>query len=73
MLFIRNSDKPGFIGRLGTLLGEANVNIATFNLGRERAGGDAICVVAVDEPVPDSVLQTVKALPHVVRVRRLAF
>ena len=73
MLFVRNSDKPGFIGKLGTLLGEANVNIATFNLGRERAGGDAICVVAVDEAVPDHLLAAVKALPHVVRVRRLEF
>ena len=73
MLFIRNTDKPGFIGRLGTLLGDANVNIATFNLGRERPGGDAICVVAVDEPVSDAVLAAVRALPHVVRARRLAF
>ncbi len=56
MLFVRNSDKPGFIGRLGTLLGEAGVNIATFSLGRERPGGDAICLVAVDAPVDDTVL-----------------
>jgi D-3-phosphoglycerate dehydrogenase len=73
MLFVRNTDKPGFIGRLGTLLGDADINIATFNLGRERRGGDAICVVAVDQPVPDEVLTAVKGLPHVVRVRRLAF
>lgn len=73
MLFIRNSDKPGFIGHLGTVLGEADVNIATFNLGREKAGGDAICVVAVDAPVSDTVLKDVQSLPQVVRVRRLAF
>ena len=73
MLFVRNTDKPGFIGRFGSLLGEAGVNIATFNLGREKAGGDAICVVSVDEPVPDKVLAEVAALPHVVRVRRLRF
>jgi len=73
MLFVRNLDKPGFIGRIGTLLGEAGVNIATFNLGRERAGGDAICMVAVDEPVSDLVLAEVRALPHVVRACRLAF
>jgi D-3-phosphoglycerate dehydrogenase len=73
MLFVRNQDKPGFIGRIGTLLGEAGVNIATFNLGREKPGGDAICMVAVDEPVSDEVLAKVEALPHVVRVRRLAF
>jgi D-3-phosphoglycerate dehydrogenase len=73
MLFIRNSDKPGFIGQLGTLLGDAGVNIATFNLGREKPGGDAICVVSVDEPVKFEVLEKVKALKHVVRARRLAF
>ena len=56
MLFVRNTDLPGFIGRLGMLLGEAKVNIATFNLGRETSGGEAICVVAVDEPVADAVL-----------------
>jgi D-3-phosphoglycerate dehydrogenase len=73
MLFVRNSDKPGFIGQLGTLLGAANVNIGTFNLGRERPGGDAICVVAVDEPISDDVLTAVKTLPNVVRARRLTF
>jgi D-3-phosphoglycerate dehydrogenase len=73
MLFVRNQDKPGFIGRIGTLLGEAGVNIATFNLGREKPGGDAICMVSVDEPVSPLVLTKVDALPHVVRARRLAF
>jgi D-3-phosphoglycerate dehydrogenase len=73
MLFIRNRDLPGFIGRIGTLLGESGVNIATLNLGREKPGGDAICVIAVDSPVSDDILGKVKDLPHVVRVRRLAF
>ncbi|MFM1815717.1 MAG: hypothetical protein RLZ98_2412 [Pseudomonadota bacterium] len=73
MLFVRNQDKPGFIGRLGATLGKANVNIATFNLGREKPGGDAICVLAVDEPVSDAVLTEVKGLESVVRVSRLAF
>jgi D-3-phosphoglycerate dehydrogenase / 2-oxoglutarate reductase len=73
MLFVRNADKPGFIGKFGTLMGEAGINIATFNLGRDRPGGDAICLVAVDEPVPDEVLAKVTALPMVVRARRLRF
>ena len=73
MLFVRNADKPGFIGRFGTLMGEAGVNIATFNLGRDKPGGDAICMVAVDEPLSDDVLAKVKALPHVVRANRLEF
>ncbi|MGE0697785.1 MAG: phosphoglycerate dehydrogenase [Hyphomicrobiaceae bacterium] len=73
MLFVRNADKPGFIGRFGTLMGEAGVNIATFNLGRDKPGGDAICLVALDEPISDAVLAQVKALPQVIRANRLRF
>jgi D-3-phosphoglycerate dehydrogenase len=73
MLFIRNEDKPGFIGRFGTLMGEAGLNIATLNLGRDRPGGDAICMVAIDEPASDEVLARIRALPQVVRVNRLEF
>jgi D-3-phosphoglycerate dehydrogenase len=73
MLFIRNQDKPGFIGRFGTLMGEAGLNIATLNLGRDKPSGDAICMVAVDEPVSEEVLARIRALPQVVRVNRLEF
>jgi D-3-phosphoglycerate dehydrogenase len=73
MLFVRNADKPGFIGRFGTVMGEAGVNIATLNLGRDKPGGDAICMVAVDEPVAEEVLAKIRALPQVVRVTRLEF
>ncbi len=73
MLFVRNSDKPGFIGRFGAVMGEAGVNIATLNLGRDKPGGDAICLVTVDEPITDAVLAKVKALPQVLRANRLRF
>jgi D-3-phosphoglycerate dehydrogenase len=73
MLFIRNFDKPGFIGAFGKLMGEAALNIATLNLGRDKPGGDAICMVAVDEQVPEEVLAKVRALPQVVRVNRHEF
>jgi D-3-phosphoglycerate dehydrogenase len=73
MLYITNQDKPGFIGALGTTLGNANVNIATFNLGRQTAGGEAICLVQIDEPLPDSVLDAVSKLPQVKQAKRLAF
>ncbi len=73
MLYVTNEDKPGFIGRFGMLLGEAGVNIATFNLGRDKPGGDAICLVTVDEPVPEAVLASVLKLPLVKRAQRLAF
>jgi D-3-phosphoglycerate dehydrogenase len=54
-------------------MGDAGLNIATLNLGRDKPGGDAICMVAIDEPASDAVLAKIKALPHVVRVNRLEF
>jgi len=48
MLYVTNQDKPGFIGRFATLLGEAGINIATFHLGRESEGGNAIALVEID-------------------------
>ena len=73
MLYVTNEDKPGFIGTLGTSLGAAGVNIATFHLGREKPGGGAIALVEVDERVSDEVLTTVEALPHVRQAKRLEF
>jgi D-3-phosphoglycerate dehydrogenase len=73
MMFVRNADKPGFIGRFGTLMGEAGVNIATLNLGRDRPGGDAICIVSLDDRVSDDILKKVANLPNVVRANRLEF
>jgi D-3-phosphoglycerate dehydrogenase len=73
MLYVTNEDKPGFIGRLGTLLGDAKVNIANFNLGRAAQGADAICVVQVDEPVAQAVLNAIRAIPQVKQAKSLAF
>jgi D-3-phosphoglycerate dehydrogenase len=73
MLFVRNQDKPGFIGNLGRTLGEAGINIATFHLGRKAAGEDAICLVQVDQPLNEAVLAHVCALPNVMQVRQLRF
>ena len=73
MLFINNQDKPGFIGALGTMLGEANINIATFHLGRQSEGRDAIAIVGVDQVVPESVQQTLRELSHVRYVKVLRF
>ena len=52
MLYIVNEDAPGFIGRIGTLLGEAGINIGTFHLGRREAGGEAVLLLSVDQPIP---------------------
>jgi D-3-phosphoglycerate dehydrogenase len=55
------------------LMGEAGLNIATLNLGRDRPGGDAICMVAIDQPVSEEILEKIRALPQVVRVNPLVF
>ena len=73
MLYVNNLDKPGFIGALGTLLSATNINIATFNLGRTASGGDAICLVGVDQTLSDDLLAQVRALPHVKEARALSF
>ncbi len=73
MLYVTNQDKPGFIGRFGATLAGAGINIATFHLGRASAGGDAICLVSVDEPVPEDVLAMVRTLPLVMQATPLAF
>ena len=70
---VRNADKPGFIGAFGSVLGEAGVNVATFALGRDKPGGDAICFVAVDGPVPPDVLRKLEAIPQVKRARAVSF
>ncbi|MGE0222311.1 MAG: phosphoglycerate dehydrogenase [Acetobacteraceae bacterium] len=73
MLYVTNQDKPGFIGRFGATLAGAGINIATFHLGRAEQGGDAICLVSVDESVPEDVLAMVRTLPLVVQATSLAF
>ena len=73
MLYVSNLDKPGFIGALGAALAEAGVNIATFNLGRTAAGGDAIALVGVDQAPDAALLAKVQALPHVKEARALVF
>lgn len=73
MLFTTNEDHPGYIGALGTLLGDSSLNIATFHLGRSEAGGDAIALIEVDQAVSDEVVAKITALPHVVRAQALKF
>ena len=73
MLYVTNEDKPGFIGKLGTILGDNGINIATFHLGRSAPGKDAIALVEVDGPIPDPVLAQVCALPQVRQAKALTF
>jgi D-3-phosphoglycerate dehydrogenase / 2-oxoglutarate reductase len=73
MLFVRNQDKPGFVGNLGRTLGEAGINIATFHLGRSAPGGDAILLAQVDQPIDDIVLSQVCSIQDVLETRLLRF
>jgi D-3-phosphoglycerate dehydrogenase len=73
MLYVTNKDRPGFIGRFGDTLARHGINIATFHLGRADAGGDAICLVSVDEDISERVLAEVRGLPLVVQATALRF
>jgi D-3-phosphoglycerate dehydrogenase len=73
VLFVRNYDKPGFIGALGNALGAAEVNIATFHLGRTAPGEDAIALVEVDQPVTPALLATILRLPNVIQAKAMRF
>ncbi len=73
MLYVVNEDAPGFIGRIGTTLGEAGVNIGTFHLGRRDAGGEAVVLLSVDEAVTPELVAKVRALPGVKTVMPLTF
>jgi D-3-phosphoglycerate dehydrogenase len=73
MLYVRNYDRPGFIGALGTVVGDAGLNIATFHLGRRDDSGEALALVEVDGEIDDDLLAKVRELPQVVRVNVLKF
>jgi len=73
MIYIVNEDAPGFIGRLGSLLGEAAVNIATFHLGRRDAGGEAVALLSVDGHIGADLVARLEAINGVKRVKPLRF
>jgi D-3-phosphoglycerate dehydrogenase len=73
MVYITNLDKPGFIGRFSSTLGEAGINIATFHVGREAPGGSAVALIEIDGDLPAEVLEKVRALPQVQSAKPLHF
>jgi D-3-phosphoglycerate dehydrogenase len=73
MIYITNLDKPGFIGKFSSTLGDAGINIATFHVGRQAAGGDAIALIEIDGELPLDVLAKVRALPQVQLAKPLRF
>src|SRR3974390_212686 len=73
MIYITNLDKPGFIGRFSSTLGDAGINIATFHVGRDAPGGSAIALIEIDGELPPDVLAKVRALPQVQQAKPLKF
>ncbi len=73
MLYLRNEDKPGLVGGVGTILGKAKCNIADFRLGRVEGEGTAVALISLDAPVPDSVMKELATLPQVKQIKQLKF
>jgi D-3-phosphoglycerate dehydrogenase len=73
MVYITNTDVPGMIGFIGSTLGDAGVNIANFQLGREKQGGDAIALLYVDGPVSEIVLDKLRANEAIRQAKPLVF
>lgn len=73
MLLVRNKDKPGLIGGVGTILSEAKINIADFRLGRVAAGAQAVSLISVDQRIDDATYAKLEALPQAESVKRLQF
>jgi D-3-phosphoglycerate dehydrogenase len=66
MLVFSNLDVPGVIGRIGTLCGRHQINIAGMQLGRERRGGRAVSILNLDDPIADPILEEIRAMPDIV-------
>ncbi|MBI1951813.1 MAG: phosphoglycerate dehydrogenase [Acidobacteria bacterium] len=71
MLIVSNDDRPGMVGRIGTALGEASVNIAYLSLGRDRSGGRAIAIFNLDSPVTDDLLSQIARIDGVLWAERV--
>ncbi len=71
MLVFENKDVPGVIGRIGSILGSANVNIAGFRLGREKKGGIALGILNLDDPVSEDILNELSRIPEILFVKQI--
>lgn len=65
MLFTIHRDMPGIIGKIGSLLGDFNVNIASMQVGRKIVRGDAVMVLSIDDPLPEGILSEIKEVPGI--------
>jgi D-3-phosphoglycerate dehydrogenase len=65
MVFTLHRDMPGIIGKIGSLLGSFNVNIASMQVGRKIVRGDAVMVLSIDDPLPEGVLEEITKVPGI--------
>ncbi|HKG24283.1 MAG TPA: phosphoglycerate dehydrogenase [Thermomicrobiales bacterium] len=72
VMITHHQDVPGVIGRVGTILGRYDVNIAGMEVGRHHPGGEAIMVVNVDEEIPDGALDEIRSIPGLERVYKVS-
>jgi len=71
ILYILNRDVPGVVGRVGTILGDHEVNIAEYNLARSESGGTAMAVITIDSPLSDDAETALRVMPAIQEVRQL--
>ena len=71
MLVMHNRDVPGVIGRVGTILGEADINISAFHLGRRERGGEAMAVIEIDAPLSDQAISTLRACEGIIAAQQI--
>ena len=69
VLITRHTDQPGMIGKIGTILGQGDINVGSMKVGRERPRGPALMLVSIDDPIPPDVLQSIKEVPGLESVR----
>ncbi|MGM9987539.1 MAG: phosphoglycerate dehydrogenase [Bacillaceae bacterium] len=70
-LFIHHLDKIGMIGRVGTILGKVDVNIASMDVGRKQVGGKAVMIITVDKDVPTTAIEELKKLDNIITVKQI--
>jgi D-3-phosphoglycerate dehydrogenase len=71
ILVLYNEDRPGMVGFIGQLLGQAGINIAMMNLTRQKVNGKAVSLVNIDSPIPEAQLEELRAHPHILAVRQI--
>ena len=71
MLFIKNKDVPGVIGKIGTIIGDCNVNIAGYLLSRIEKSDFAYAVIKVDELINDKVLEEIYSIEDIIEIKQI--